>query len=143
MVDEYRIRDHRGHARRSTGRRFLRNDSGSATVEFVLWVPLFAVFLIMVADFTLMLMNHANIWDITRDGARRVAFHELSADEAKEYIATRLSGLSERVEIEASDGDEVVITVHTPVSDVTPFGLYAYTPSGWISTQVTMLKEPI
>lgn len=124
-------------------RALVADESGSATVEFLLWVPLFALILMMIADLSLLYMTHARIWDAARDGARRMAIHEMTANEAEDHVAQRLNGGAGKVRITAQDGDEVIFVIEAPVSDVTPFGLYTHALSNAIVARVTMLKEPI
>lgn len=68
-------------------RRRLRDESGNATVEAVLWLPLFLLFLALVFDTSMTFFNQSQILRLTQDANRGVATGQIrSASEAEEFI---------------------------------------------------------
>ena len=56
---------------------FLRDEQGSYTIEFCLWIPMFLVFLAATVDASLLYLTHNNMWNAARDAARRASTREL------------------------------------------------------------------
>lgn len=123
--------------------RLVADETGSATVEFALWIPLFCFLLISTADLGILLMRHAEMWDIARDAARRMAIYQMSADEARSHVIDRLAEDSDALVVEAEVGDEVRVLITVPTAHVLPFGVFGSAMNGTVVTRVTMLREPI
>jgi Flp pilus assembly protein TadG len=47
--------------------RFLRDERGSATIEFVLWVPVFMILLVATTDASILYLHHTEMWNVSRD----------------------------------------------------------------------------
>lgn len=71
--------------------RFLRDETGSATVEFILWVPLIVALLVLVVDVSTIYITHTEMWNVARDTARRMAKGDLTAAEAEAHAADAMS----------------------------------------------------
>lgn len=68
--------------------RFLRDESGALTVEFVLWVPVIAALTLIVIDAATIYITHTEMTTVARDTARRmVTGAVMSHDEAKQYAS--------------------------------------------------------
>ena len=50
-------------------KRFGRDESGTVTVEFVLWVPFIFAFVLIAADATLAFMRQSQMWQVPRERA--------------------------------------------------------------------------
>ena len=61
--------------------RFIRDQQGSATIEFVLWVPVILALLVIVIDATTLYVTHKEMWNVARDAARRVVTNPEKYDE--------------------------------------------------------------
>lgn len=122
---------------------FRKDADGSATIEFVIWLPLYVFILAMIADFSMVFMNQAKMWDAARDGARQIAFYRMTAEEAEQHVASTLQNTAPNIDVSASDGDEVVVHVSTPIADASPIGLISHLMSGTLVARVSMSKEPI
>jgi Flp pilus assembly pilin Flp len=71
--------------------RFLRDEGGSATIEFVLWVPVFAFILMATVDATILYLHHTEMWNVARDTTRRMAEGSiLTVSGAEAYAASAL-----------------------------------------------------
>ena len=44
----------------------LRDEKGAVTIEFVLWVPIFASLLVFVTDASIIYMTHSEMWTYPR-----------------------------------------------------------------------------
>ncbi len=51
---------------------FLRDDRGSQTIEFILWIPIFVGLLIIVMDATTLYITQTEMENVARDTARRI-----------------------------------------------------------------------
>lgn len=71
--------------------RFLRDETGSVTIEFILWVPVIVALLVLVIDVTTIYITHTEMWNVARDTARRMAKGDLTAAEAEAYAADAMS----------------------------------------------------
>lgn len=77
---------------RKHGTGFLRRDDGSATVEAVLWMPIFiAVFGLMV-DSAMIFNGQSNVLRVVQDANRRLSIESLKTDaDAVAYINSQLA----------------------------------------------------
>lgn len=122
-------------------RRFRADDGGAVTIEFVIWLPVFFFILLMTTDLSMLLMRHANIWDVARDVARRIAVYGMTDEEAEALVSERLGG-SATVDLDDAEEDEVTVQIQMPIADAAPFGIFG-AMSDTIGARITMLKEPI
>lgn len=122
---------------------FAADEGGNATIEFVLWVPVFMAILMIVAEYATVFMTHASMYDAARDGARRIATGTMSAGEVERLLPGRVHTISDDVRVAADDGAEVVVEVATPIAKAGPFGFAAGFGRGDLVARVTMLREPI
>lgn len=58
---------------RAQALRFLRAEQGASTIEFVIWVPVFALLLGLVADAALIYGGQARILRVVQDGNRAMS----------------------------------------------------------------------
>ncbi len=123
--------------------RFLRDETGSATVEFVLWVPLFGFLLALIADCTMVFMANARMWDVARDTTRRMALRIITPEEAEDLVRSRLEADGRTVSVTAEDGNEVVVSIAMPIEEVNVFGPLSGLLPGDLTARVVMLREPI
>jgi vancomycin permeability regulator SanA len=71
---------------------FLRDDRGSQTIEFVLWLPITVALLIIIIDASMLYLTHTEMWNVARDTARRMTTGVLATeDEAKAYAKDQLN----------------------------------------------------
>ena len=126
-------------------RRFLGDESGSATIEFVLWVPVFAVILVAVIDATILYLHHTEMWNVSRDVARRVAVADISEADAAAAVERELFLYSDAYRVQTSDPKDmdVQIAIQTKVSDASVFGFFEPVMDKYLTAMVTMRREPI
>lgn len=51
---------------------FLRDDRGSQTIEFVLWLPIIGALLVIISYASILYTAHTEMWNVARDTARRM-----------------------------------------------------------------------
>ncbi len=125
---------------------FLDDDKGSETIQFVMWVPLFAFLLVIVTDASILFLNHTEMWNVARDTARRMAAGQLtSAADAESYAAEQLTLHDNPYQITATRDPnakmEVVISVG--IADAMIFGAFLGPVLGnTIQARVVMRAEP-
>lgn len=93
-----------------------RDEKGSATIEFILWVPVIAALVVMVVQATTLYVTHTEMWNVARDTARRmVTGVVLTEDEAETYAANAIDLRDFPYCIEANydlkSGAEVIIVL--------------------------------
>lgn len=104
---------------------FFEDECGNTTVEFVLWVPVFMLILILTADVSLSLYRYSNIYYVARNTARQVAIHRWSLSEAvaKATEKTTFSSNQPIVSINPSDDfSRVNVVIEVPINTVGVFG---------------------
>jgi len=104
---------------------FERDDAGSATIEFVLWFPLFMMAFLLTFDTTMMFVAETNAIRITQDGNRLASIGRLSGTaETEEYIESKLRSVSPNVNATTTISSLGVIrsVVQIPASDVGTMG---------------------
>ena len=124
--------------------KFCRDDSGSVTIEFVLWLPL-ALFLVMMAvDTTFAFLGMTNMWQVSRETARVMSRYGMddATAEATAASAGTFLGYTPSVSVSYSSGD-VLVAMSMPAGALTPFGMLGFTGSQNITTIVSHTMEPL
>ena len=124
---------------------FLRDERGSATIEFVLWVPIFVVILVAATDATILYLHHTEMWNVSRDVARRVAVGDMTEAEAVNVVQNEMYLYSRAYTVSTSDPTEldVKIMIQTSVADASVFGFFKPVLGRYLTAMVTMRREPI
>lgn len=125
-------------------RAFRRDTEASSTVEHVIWLPFFLLIIAAIVDLSLVLTANAGMWDAARDGARRMAMHQMSTTEAADYVRSRIPERYEGLSVVADDsGDDAVIHVTVPMEEAAIFSILVGESWGSLEAQVIMVKEPV
>lgn len=125
--------------------RFLRDEQGSATIEFVLWVPVFVILLVATTDATILYLHHTEMWNVSRDVARRVAVGDLTEADAVGVVENEMFLYSSAYTVATSLPTElnVMIQIQTSISDASVFGFFTPVLDRFLTAQVIMRREPI
>lgn len=123
--------------------RFLRDERGSATIEFVLWVPVFVVLLVATTDATILYLSHTEMWNVSRDIARRIAVGDITEAEAVTEAQKELFLYSRSYQVATAVGIDVVVEIQTNVGDASVFGFFKPVLGRELSARVVMRREPI
>jgi hypothetical protein len=125
---------------------FLKDDSGSETVQFVVFIPLFASMLVIMTDASFLYLNHSEIWNVARDTARRMAAGQLTGEqEAVDYASSQMTMFDNQYHVSASyDPDStMVIQISVPIADAMIFGKFLQPVMGQsIGARFEMRSEP-
>lgn len=123
--------------------RFARDETGSFSIETMIWIPLFAVVFAFVTDVSLTYYGYSRMWDVARDSVRRVTTGEMTTAEAEAHARSILTGGAVySVTVDDTDTEDVVITI--TASGLSPlFGSLEFFSPGLLSTVYTMRKEGV
>ena len=103
----------------------LRDDRGTMTIEFVLWVPIIMGLLVTAIDATTLYVTHTEMWNVARDTARRMVTGKFSTEaQAEAYAASAMNMRSAPYTISAHyDKNNVVeVTIAIGFSDISIAG---------------------
>ena len=111
--------------------RFRREEDGVASIESLFWVPIFAIFLCMVLDVSLLFYGKAQALRAVQDGNRALSVHTsvTTPEAAEEFILANLAGIAPNAEVDTSvDGTTNIITTVAaiPASDLLSIGTFDY-----------------
>jgi len=106
-------------------RNFRNKTDGSATVEAVLWLPLFVVFFVMVADVSFAFHRQSQIMRIVQDGNRAISVGRIvNQAELETYIATRLASFTSNAAVTSViDTGTITTQVRVPIEDLVAVGM--------------------
>ena len=123
---------------------FGKRDDGSASIEFVLWMPTFMFLLMLAIDASLLFMNQSNYWSVSRDTARLVARHAMTAEVAQDYAEAKVLETNSHAEATVSiDGQVVTVAIGSPAAALTAFNIFSFASPFTIQAAVTQAIEPI
>jgi Flp pilus assembly protein TadG len=124
--------------------RFLNDCSGTATVEFVLVVPLFMLILMLTADASALYLQQTKYWNITRDTARAVSRHGLTDVEAVDFARDRASTSKVAAEVTVVIVNNMVtVTISGDAAESSVFGITKFAVGDRITASTTNIMEPI
>lgn len=121
---------------------FLKDDWGPVTIEFALWVPLFAGLLMLASDASLMFLTSTRMENAARDAARRVSMGELNTASVGNYVVSTLDSGPYAVSAACSAGDYACVRITRPVESVVSFGVLEPLLGTSIGAETKMPLEP-
>lgn len=124
--------------------RFKKDESGAVTIEFVLWLPMVLLLLLMAVDATFAFIGMGNMWQISRETARVVSRYGMSESEAETWAAQQGTFTKQVPTVDvAFDSGDVVVTMQTPIHSLTPFGMLSFGTDYQFTSQVRHAMEPL
>jgi len=121
---------------------FLKDDRGSSTMEFVLWLPLFMLILLMTADATFIYLSYTEMLNASRDAARRASIGLITSQtDLGVYIADTIPGAGYKYGF-ARSGDIVTVSVIKPYADIAMSPIFDALYDKNLTTTVSMRVEP-
>jgi len=125
-------------------RTFRKDTKGNVSIEFALWMPVFTLFILFVADVSLAFTRQSGHQDISHDAARIVARHGMSSTEAVLYVKdrARFSGYTPKVEVQITDSD-VIVSIIANAKEMAPFGTLGFALGETVTARVKHTLEPI
>lgn len=122
---------------------WLRNESGSTTVEFVLWVPVSMASLVLIVDASLMLMEQTHMWRVASETSRQVSVGALTIADAPAYAKARALNNHDYLAEVTSNGSDASTVISVPFSEVGISGAFdVFTGSSTMTVKVTNQLEP-
>ena len=107
-------------------KRFKSDESGTATIESVLWLPLFFYLLLLVVDVSFIFFGKAQILQDSHDGNRALSTGSLgNAAEAQSFITNAISDFSANATVTTviDNGTSIVTTtINVPATDLMAIG---------------------
>jgi Flp pilus assembly protein TadG len=106
-------------------RRFCRDDSGTATIEAVIWLPVFAFVLALIMNVSMVFFFESQMTRIVQDGNRAFSLGRLSnSDAVEEYIKGQLTHLDANISVATSLVDGFVRTdLEAPAGELMPLNI--------------------
>ena len=124
-----------------TLRAFLSDDRASATIEFVLWVPVYVIILVAVTDASILYLTHTEMWNTARDSARRISVGAMAAADAPDRAGEKLLLAGRTYTVAASDAGPVIVEISVGVGDASVFGFFGPVLGRQLTARVEMMKE--
>lgn len=124
--------------------RIARDEDGGATVEFVLWLPIFMVVVALIVDSTMLLQTQSRFFDLARNASRQVATGAMTEAEAKNYVLTTFGNDSSfQAEVETDQtGTLVTTTISVPFRKVMIMsGKFGSIGDNVLTASISMVKE--
>lgn len=122
---------------------FWRCDRGAISIEYLIWVPIFAVCLTLAVDLSITLYGYSKMWDVAREAGRRTATGEMTTVEALNYAQNTLGGLG-TYQVTIDDTDDFEISVTIIGREMSPFyGAFDVFSIGDMQTIYRIRKEGV
>ena len=105
---------------------FGRLQDGAATIEAVLWTPVFLILFGMVTDTSTVFGRQAEILRIIQDSNRSLAVGAFqSVQQAEDYVIKKVAVFSDNTTVAVAIVDGIISTsVSVPAADLTSTGLF-------------------
>ncbi|MCX8510085.1 MAG: pilus assembly protein [Rhodobacteraceae bacterium] len=123
--------------------RFARASDGAATIEAVLWLPVFMMLLALFADLATIFTNQSRILRLMQDTNRAVAVGRLDgAEAAQTFLMQQLLPLSPKATVETRiAAGRVATIVRVPVTDLDAVGVAGIFRSSVLTLRSDQLVE--
>ena len=103
-------------------------EDGTATIEAILWIPVYGLLLTFIADVSMVFHNQAQVMRIIQDGNRQLSVGRFKTTvQVQDYITETLSGFADNALVSTSLSSTGVIntSVMVPASDLDSVGSWA------------------
>lgn len=104
---------------------FARSECGAATIEAVLWLPMFVMIVALLADVSMMFHGQSRLLRAAQDANRNWSVQRLTSAEATEsFVVNYLRDVSPNVVASTtSNAGLLTTTVSVPLNDLDLFGV--------------------
>lgn len=122
---------------------FLSQQDGSATIEFVMWLPLFLFVFGLIAEASLIFAGETTILRVVQDANRAMSIGRLTTASATEtQIKNNIAKLAPDAQVTTTVTNGIIhSTVSVPVSDLTFTGLVPQFKSLNVKVSAQMMSE--
>lgn len=121
---------------------FISDDRGAVTIEFVTIFIGFVWVMLMFVDASILFLTHTEMFNVSRDAARRVAVGALHADDVPAYISERVHLGDRTYTVGEYHGTKAVVDLIVNVGDASIFGFFTPVLGKSFHVHVEMLREP-
>lgn len=113
-------------------RRFHDDEDGSYTLEFVIWMPIFAILLAIVMNLSMLFYYESQMLRVVQDATRALSLGRFietqdsptAAEQAEQYILNNLAFTGAGLTVEINSAGGIVQTiVSTNAAELMPFNL--------------------
>lgn len=102
-------------------RKFWKDDQGNATIEAIIWIPIFVTILAIMVNFSLILFTQTQMLKVTQNANRSYSTGSLMTIAALEsYVTTELAHISDMSVNVAESGGIITTTVSAPFTSLAP-----------------------
>lgn len=124
-------------------KRFKMSQDGSATIEAVLWFPMFIVILVMVTDVSFVFHRQSQVFRVVQDANRAFSVGRLSSSaETETYIENVFSNISQGINATTQVSSGIISTsVTIPVEDLVAIGYFSFLRGYNITVQASQYQE--
>ena len=123
-------------------REFLQDQRGGPTIEFVVLVPAFMFFLLLMVDTSILLLTHTEMFNLARTTARQISVGEISVDQAPAYVNGRILLAGRTYTLGTLSGALVIVEISVNVGDASVFGFFTPILGRTMTARVTFRREP-
>lgn len=111
---------------------FLKDEDGSATIESVIWFPIYAILLAFVMNISMVFFTESQLLRVVQDGNRAFSLGRLQdADEVEAYIQAELAYIDASISVNSSiSGGRIETALTVPASDLMPLNFMTGAFSG-------------
>jgi Flp pilus assembly protein TadG len=112
-------------------RNFWKRDEGNATIEAIIWIPIFVTILAIMVNFSLILFTQTQMLKVTQNANRAYSTGSLMTIAALEsYVSTELAHISDMTVETAESGGIITTTVTAPFSSLAPLSIPGVSVAG-------------
>ena len=125
--------------------RFLADETGAVTIEFVTLVPAFVLILVFFIDCSTVYLTRTQMWSVARDVARRMSTEQFTtSQQVRDYAAEHLNMGGRTYIIDPDFDSDMTVTIAVPLGDAAMFGAWLEPIAGNVLwARVTMRREPL
>ena len=122
---------------------FGRSENGTATLEAVLWTPIYLILFGLVTDSSIVFGRQAEILRVIQDSNRSLAVGAFqTVQQAEDYITGRVQVFSTNTTVDvAIDRGIISTSVTVPAADLTSTGLFGAFDSLIITVGASQMSE--
>lgn len=108
-------------------RQFFKDTQGTASIESVLWLPVFFAFFSLMVDASMIFNGHSRIMRVVQDGNRNLSVGRLDTENGVEdWVSEQLTTLSDNVTVDTQIVAGVATTTAVvPAVDLEILGLFS------------------
>lgn len=123
-------------------RGFLRDQRGAVTIEFVTIFPAFVIVMLMFTDASVLFLTYTELFNVSRDTARRVAVGALHVDDVPAYVRERAMLGARTYTVGSYSGSVVIVELSVNIGDASVFGFFKPVLGRTMAVHVESLREP-